>query len=113
MLVAMLSLAGVPLTVGFFGKFFIFAAAIQQGHYVLSAIAIVTVGAGFYYYLKVVRAMYWLDATSETKIPVAPLSRYTMILLAALIFIFGIYPAPILQTLSATPATETVAATTR
>ena len=36
MLVAMLSLAGVPLTVGFFGKFFVFAAAIEQGHYVLA-----------------------------------------------------------------------------
>jgi NADH-quinone oxidoreductase subunit N len=113
MLVAMLSLAGVPLTVGFFGKFFVFAAAIEQGHYVLAAIAIVTVGAGFYYYLKVVRAMYWLEATSEAKIPVAPLSRFIMILLAALIFVFGVYPAPILQSLSAAPATETVAATGR
>ena len=95
MLVAMLSLAGVPLTVGFFGKFFVFAAAIEQGHYVLSIIGIVTVGAGFYYYLKVVRAMYWLDATGEGAVPVAPLTRFTIIALAALIFFFGIYPAPI------------------
>jgi NADH-quinone oxidoreductase subunit N len=107
MLVAMLSLAGMPLTVGFFGKFFVFAAAIEQGHYVLAALAIVTVGAGFYYYLKVVRAMYWLDPSSDARIPVAPLSRVTMIVLAALIFVFGVYPAPILQTL-ATPEVFTV-----
>ncbi|HEX4085390.1 MAG TPA: NADH-quinone oxidoreductase subunit N [Chthoniobacteraceae bacterium] len=101
MLVAMLSLAGVPLTVGFFGKFFVFAAAISQGHYVLAMIGVVTVGAGFYYYLKVVRAMYWLEGAGEmAAIPVAPLTRFTMVALAALIFIFGIYPAPILNMLS-------------
>jgi NADH-quinone oxidoreductase subunit N len=113
MLVAMLSLAGVPLTVGFFGKFFVFAAAIEQGHYILAAIAIVTVGAGFYYYLKVVRAMYWLDPATETHIPVAPLSRITMIALAALIFLFGVYPAPILRTLSPAPVVVEAVAVTR
>jgi NADH-quinone oxidoreductase subunit N len=113
MLIAMLSLAGVPLTVGFFGKFFVFAAAIEQGHYVLAVLAIITVGAGFYYYLKVVRAMYWLDPVSEAGIPVAPLSRFTMIALAALIFFFGIYPAPILRTLSANPAVVAAVAVNR
>jgi NADH-quinone oxidoreductase subunit N len=101
MLVAMLSLAGLPLTVGFFGKFFIFAAALQQHHYALSFLGIITVGAGFYYYLKVVRAMYWLDPASQEVIPAAPLTRFTIVALASLIFFFGIYPAPILNTLSA------------
>jgi NADH-quinone oxidoreductase subunit N len=113
MLVAMLSLAGVPLTIGFFGKFFVFTAAIEQGHYALSAIAILTVGAGFYYYLKVVRAMYWLDPASETAIPVAPLTRVTIIALAAAIFFFGIYPAPILNALSVTPDAPAVLAASR
>jgi NADH-quinone oxidoreductase subunit N len=106
MLVAMLSLAGVPLTVGFFGKFFVFAAAIQQHHYILALLAIVTVGAGFYYYLKVVRAMYWLDPAGDTAIPVAPLTRFTITALAALIFFFGIYPAPILRSLTPAPVEE-------
>jgi len=106
MLVAMLSLAGLPLTVGFFGKFFVFAAAIQQGHYVLAVIGIITVAAGFYYYLKVVRAMYWLDATGETAIPLSRLTRVTVIALTVLIFVFGVYPAPILSTLTP-PETET------
>jgi NADH-quinone oxidoreductase subunit N len=104
MLAAMLSLAGVPLTVGFFGKFFVFAAAIEQHHYVLAGIGVVTVGAGFYYYLKVVRAMYWLDPSGETAIPVAPATRFTIIALAGLIFFFGIYPAPILNSLTAANA---------
>ena len=102
MLVAMLSLAGLPLTVGFFGKFFVFAAALQQHHYTLSFLAIITVGAGFYYYLKVVRAMYWLEPASQEGVPAAPLTRFTIIALTGLIFFFGVYPAPILNTLSAT-----------
>jgi len=102
MLVAMLSLAGVPLTIGFFGKFFVFSAALSQGHYWLAAIGVVAVGAGFYYYLKVVRAMYWLDPAGETPvILVAPLTRFTIAALATLIFFFGVYPAPILNTLPA------------
>jgi len=108
LLVAMLSLAGVPLTVGFFGKFFVFSAALEQGHYVLVAIGIVTVGAGFYYYLKVVRAMYWLEPAGDTAIPVAPLTRFTIAALALLIFVFGIYPAPILNSLTL-PATSQTA----
>jgi NADH-quinone oxidoreductase subunit N len=113
MLIAMLSLAGVPLTAGFFGKFFVFAAAIGQGHYVLSAIGIVTVGAGFYYYLKVVRAMYWLDPASETAIPVSPLASFTITCLVASIFLFGIYPRPIMDALSEAPIIQPVLAASR
>jgi NADH-quinone oxidoreductase subunit N len=113
MLTAMLSLAGVPLTIGFFGKFFVFAAAIEQRHYVLAFIGIVTVGAGFYYYLKVVRAMYWLEPAAQTAIPVAPLTRVTIAALAILVFFFGIYPAPILRTLSVNSWGDQVAAVER
>ncbi|HST30940.1 MAG TPA: NADH-quinone oxidoreductase subunit N, partial [Chthoniobacterales bacterium] len=59
MLIAMVSLAGLPFTAGFFGKFFIFAAAIGQKQFMLVAVGIVTVACGFYYYLKIIRAMYW------------------------------------------------------
>ena len=78
MLMAMVSLAGVPFTAGFFGKFFIFYAAIAQHQTVLVIAGVVTVACGFYYYLKVVRAMYWQVPTSEEKIPVNALSRATM-----------------------------------
>ena len=75
LLVAMLSLAGVPLTIGFFGKFFIFAAAIEQHHYALAGIGVMTVGAGFYYYLKVIRAMYWLEPAGTGAVTLTPLTR--------------------------------------
>lgn len=101
MLIAMLSLAGVPFTAGFFGKFLVFAAAVQTQHWVLVGIGIVTVGTGFYYYLKVVRAMYWQEGTETPAINVSPISRATIAVLAGLIILLGIYPRPIFNLLQA------------
>ena len=70
MLIGMVSLAGVPFTAGFLGKFFIFYAAILQHQTALVVIGVITVGCGFYYYLKVVRAMYWQSAVKTDRIPV-------------------------------------------
>ena len=58
----MLSLAGLPFTIGFLGKFFIFEAALASGQYVLVVLGAITVACGFYYYLKVVMALYWQPA---------------------------------------------------
>ena len=54
MLVAMLSLAGIPLTAGFIGKFYIFSAAVSGYHWILLASLIIGSGIGIYYYLRVV-----------------------------------------------------------
>ncbi|MFZ4775003.1 MAG: NADH-quinone oxidoreductase subunit N [Terrimicrobiaceae bacterium] len=100
MLISMLSLAGLPFTIGFLGKFFIFEAAMREQHFVLVALGVVTVACGFYYYLKVVRAMYWMPAPEDAEpIIVSPLTRFTSAFLAALILIAGIYPKPILAIL--------------
>ncbi len=100
MLISMLSLAGLPFTAGFLGKFFIFEAAMREQHYVLVAIGVVTVACGFYYYLKVVRAMYWQPAPADaTPVVASPLTRFAAGFLAALILIVGIFPKPILQIL--------------
>jgi NADH-quinone oxidoreductase subunit N len=99
MLIAMTSLAGVPFTAGFFGKFFIFAAAIQQRQTTLVVAGIITVACGFYYYLKVVRAMYWQPAAKVDTIPVNALSRLAMSALIVATIWLGIYPQPILNAL--------------
>jgi NADH-quinone oxidoreductase subunit N len=99
MLVAMASLAGLPFTAGFFGKFFIFAGAIAQKQTALVVVGIVTVACGFYYYLKVVRAMYWQPATNNEAVSVSNLSRAIMILLIIATILFGVYPQPILNAL--------------
>src|SRR5437870_5279959 len=99
MLIAMASLAGVPLTAGFFGKFFIFYAAIAQRQTALVVVGVITVACGFYYYLKVVRAMYWQPAAKVDNISVNVLSRLAMSALIVAIVWLGIYPAPILEAL--------------
>ncbi len=101
MLIGMVSLAGVPFTAGFLGKFFIFDAAIRQDQILLAVIGVITVGCGFYYYLKVVRAMYWLEPPANpAPITVSPLSRLTMTALIAAIFVLGVYPQPVLNALN-------------
>lgn len=101
MLLAMLSLAGIPLTAGFLGKLFVFEAALQQEHYILAGIGVVTVAAGFYYYLKVIRAMYWQQPTDPDapEIPVGPAAKLAIAALCALIIWLGVYPAPLLALL--------------
>jgi NADH-quinone oxidoreductase subunit N len=89
----MASLAGVPLTAGFLGKFLVFKVAFESQQFLLIVVAIITVGCGFYYYLKVVRAMYWQTTTgTQTAIPVSLLSTITIGILVVLIFLFGIFP---------------------
>jgi NADH-quinone oxidoreductase subunit N len=100
MLVAMASLAGVPFTAGFLGKFLVFDAAVSAHHFGLVVVAIVTVGAGFYYYFKVVRAIYWEAAPSSAgKIPVSPLTRFAISVMIAGTFLLGVYPQPIFDAL--------------
>jgi NADH-quinone oxidoreductase subunit N len=103
LLVAMLSLAGIPFTVGFIGKFLVFATAVQAHNFGLLGIGIVTVGAGFYYYLRVVAAMYWQEPGDDTVITIAPLTKFTIGALTLFIFVFGIFPQPILKSLEGVP----------
>jgi len=99
MTVAMLSLAGIPFTAGFLGKLFVFKDAIAAHQWLLVIVGVITVGAGFYYYLKVVRAMYWNPAKSDEPVTASLLTRVTVGVLVALIFVFGVYPAPVLNML--------------
>src|SRR5207302_1577052 len=99
------------LTAGFFGKFLVFEAAVQRAEampsmYWLVGIGVVTVAAGFYYYLKVVRAMYWQEPTENTPISATPVTNATIAVLVALIFFLGVYPQPVFSLLA--PSTATV-----
>ena len=100
MLIAMVSLAGLPFTAGFMGKFLVFQVAIEQKQYFLVAVGVLAVACGFYYYLRVVRAMYFQPVTAGpdvvSAIPVGLLTRGTIAALIAAILVFGVYPAPLL-----------------
>jgi len=110
LLVAVVSLAGVPLTAGFFGKFFVFQLVVEAKAWWLLAAAILAAACGFYYYLKVVRAMYFREADASApaqSIAVGPMTKIIMTLLMVGIFGFGINPSPLLN-LGTLPAAESV-----
>jgi NADH-quinone oxidoreductase subunit N len=88
--VAMLSLAGIPLTGGFFGKFFIFAAAVEHGAIGLVVFAVVMSMVSIYYYLRPVIAMY-LQPADEASAPIEvdATQRLTLIVLALLTIALG------------------------
>jgi NADH-quinone oxidoreductase subunit N len=99
MLIAMASLAGLPFTAGFLGKFYIFNAAIAHQQTTLIVIGVITVACGFYYYFKVVRAMYWEAPVGDEAVPVTGVSRLAMIAMMAGIIVLGIFPQPIINAL--------------
>ncbi len=98
--ISMAALAGIPLTAGFWGKFFIFKSAIETNvSWWLIAIAFVSVATGFYYYLKVVKAMYWNNPHNDAPLEVPTITKYVIAVLTSSIIIFGIWPQPILDML--------------
>jgi len=90
--IAMLSLAGIPLTAGFIGKFFMFSGALGQYQVLLVVLAVINAIISIFYYFRVIIAMYFRDAErAEVSIPV----YYKLVLgFSALVtIIIGIYPA--------------------
>ena len=69
MAILMLSLAGMPPTAGFFGKFYLFGAAIAQGHVVLAIIGVLASLVSLYYYVRVVVTMYMRESIHTDERP--------------------------------------------
>lgn len=101
-LIGVASLAGIPLTAGFFGKFFVFNIAVQAKMYWPLGIAILGAAAGFYYYFKIIKAMYWENPTDEAA-PAIPsgglLSTVAIVILLVAVIVFGLAPGAILALL--------------
>ncbi len=107
LLVALASLAGVPLTAGFFGKFFVFNLAVQAHLYWAVGFAVVAAAAGFYYYFKIIRAMFRTsgDPIIEGAAPEPALhsggllTRLAILILLIAVLAFGLAPGPLLALL--------------
>ena len=93
--VLLAALAGVPLTAGFIGKFFVFYLAVDAHLWWAVGIATIAAGAGFYYYFKVIRAMWWLPPADATPVCLPPISAVCIAVLTAAVLLFGIWPQPI------------------
>jgi NADH-quinone oxidoreductase subunit N len=95
----LLSLIGVPLTGGFFGKFYIFRAAIESNLIWLSVLGLLNSAVGAYYYLRLLVVMYMQEPGETTRNlePLTPGLRVAMFLSAAGTFFLGIVPGTVLS----------------
>lgn len=97
MTIAMLSLAGIPVTAGFFAKYFVFVNMIGTGYKWLLILAILTSAVGVYYYFKVIIAMYFKAGNENEELSVE-LSNKTVIILTTLITLaLGIVPGFVVE----------------
>ncbi|HLG38452.1 MAG TPA: proton-conducting transporter membrane subunit, partial [Chitinophagaceae bacterium] len=88
----LLSLAGIPLTAGFISKFYMLEAAVATGkNFWLVIFAVLMAAVSVYYYFRVIQAMYFKEGEPKTII-VSPVFKYTLIALAAIIIVLGIFP---------------------
>jgi NADH-quinone oxidoreductase subunit N len=97
--VLLAALAGVPLTAGFIGKFFVFQLAAGAHLWVGLTIAVIAAAAGFYYYFKTIRAMWWIEPGDGASVTLPCISKIAIGALTALTLLFGVYPDPILALL--------------
>jgi NADH-quinone oxidoreductase subunit N len=93
----LLSLTGIPATIGFIGKFYVFAAAIQEKFYFLAIIGILNSVVSLYYYMRPVKAMF-LDQPNGDEGPVRiEIWNYGLMgVLAVATIVLGLYPPPVI-----------------
>ena len=88
----LLSLAGIPLTAGFLAKFYMLKAAMGTGkHLWLVIFAILMAAVSVYYYFRIIQAMYFKEGDVQT-VEITPVFKWTLVLLAALVILLGIFP---------------------
>ena len=94
----LLSLIGIPMTGGFFAKFYVFSAAVKANLIWLTIIGVVNSGVGAYYYLRIIVMMYMRESRKE--VPVTPIPLALRVALAACLvatLYLGIFPNRVLQ----------------
>jgi NADH-quinone oxidoreductase subunit N len=98
LMLSIFSLAGIPPTIGFTGKFLVFAAAVEKGYVTLVIIAMLNVTISLYYYLLVIKAAYLTEPEGE--LPRLRVSLPTKILSGTLVtamVVLGVYPTQLLK----------------
>ena len=103
----LLSLAGIPLTVGFIGKFYLVLAGVESGLWVLLGVLVVGSGIGLYYYLRIVYRMLLpqREAFAYREAGIESLSSYGVLaLLLLLLVVLGIYPTPLMTLIQSVAA---------
>jgi NADH-quinone oxidoreductase subunit N len=97
MLVFMLSLAGIPPTAGFLGKYYIFLSLIETRHYLLAVVGTLYVAVAIYYYFRIVRSMFVGQLVEQAPLATSFGVRLALGLTGVLTLAIGIYPEPFLR----------------
>jgi NADH-quinone oxidoreductase subunit N len=105
----LLSLAGIPLTAGFVGKFYVLTAGVGAALWPLVLVLVAGSAIGLFYYLRIVVVMFAAPAEGPARdtsagIGLAPASGLVLFLLVVLLVWFGVYPAPFLRLIEAAVA---------
>jgi NADH-quinone oxidoreductase subunit N len=95
------SLAGIPLTAGFIGKFYIFSANVDARLWLLLIVLIISSVIGLFYYLRIIVALYRPAGETQAMPTSAPSLSYAggliLVLLTFALLFIGIYPAPVIE----------------
>lgn len=95
--IAMLSLAGIPPTAGFFGKYYIFLTALYSHNTQLVIIAVIAALIGVYYYFRVIVSMYFKPEKSDIPASIGSLHQIVLFITTLLTILLGIFPDWVLR----------------
>ena len=93
----MFSMAGIPPLAGFFAKVYVFLAAIDAGLYVLAVIGVVSSVVAAFYYLRIVKLMYFDEPAAGFDRPVGWETQAVLVITAVVIMFFFVYPGLIVD----------------
>jgi NADH-quinone oxidoreductase subunit N len=97
MLLLMFSMAGIPPTVGFYAKLTVLQAAVNSGYVWLAVVAVLFSLIGAFYYLRLVKLMYFDAPTDTTPITAYTDARWVMTLNGLAVLFFGIFPGRLMD----------------
>jgi NADH-quinone oxidoreductase subunit N len=106
MLVLMLSMAGVPPLIGFYAKLTVLWAVIDAGYLWLAVVAVIFSLIGAFYYLRVIRLMYFEDPVDTAPISARAGMRWVLSLNGAAVMLLGILPGPLMALCQSSIATS-------
>ena len=101
LVVFMFSLAGIPPLAGFFGKLYVFLAAIESGLYLLAILGVIASVVGAFYYLRIIKIMYFDEALDALDKPIRRDLLAVIGVSALIIILFFAYPGPVINSAQA------------
>lgn len=92
LVIFLLSLAGIPLTAGFLSKFYMLKATVVSGNIWLAVFAVLMAAVSVYYYFRLIQSMYFKEGESQQVVEISSGFKYTLVGVAALTILLGIFP---------------------